>query len=129
MNQLAIWTSAGAAVAAAGAAVVWYLRSRVTPEQREMLRLQRICELGRITDGTLLDVCDIDSEGNAAGPMLLYCYEIGGVRYECSQDITHLGGHVDLQACRVGSATSVRYDPRQPGNSIVVAESWNGLRR
>jgi len=128
MNQLSIWVSAGAVVSAASAAVLWYQRSRVTPEQREMLRRRRICQLGRITDGTLLDVCEIDS-GGSPGQMLLYCYQVAGVRYECSQEVTHLGEHINLVSCRVGGTTSVRYDPRQPGNSIVVAESWSGLRK
>jgi hypothetical protein len=128
MNQLSILASAGAAVAVAAAAVIGYIRSRTTPEQREMLRRQRICELGRITDGTLLDVCEIDSGGSSAH-MLLYSYQVAGVRYECSQEVTHLGEHVDMASCQVGSTTSVRYDPRHPGNSIVVAESWSGLRR
>jgi hypothetical protein len=128
MNQLSIWVSAGAMVSAASAVVLWYLRSRITPEQREMFRRRRICEFGRITDGTLLDVCEID-EGGSSGQMLLYCYEVAGVRYECAQEVTQLGEHINLTSCRVGSATSVRYDPRQPGNSIVVAESWSGLRK
>ena len=35
---------------------------------------------------------------------------------------------VDIHACRLSFPCSVRYDSHQPGNSIVVAENWTGLR-
>jgi hypothetical protein len=60
--------------------------------------------------------------------MLLFSYRIGGVDYECSQEITHLSGVVDAAQVRVGFPCSVRYLPGNPQNSIVVAEEWSGLR-
>jgi hypothetical protein len=50
------------------------------------------------------------------------------VSYEASQDVTHLRHMVDLHTCRVGLPASIKYDPTNPGNSIVVAETWSGLR-
>jgi hypothetical protein len=35
---------------------------------------------------------------------------------------------VDLHSCRAGLMTSIKYDPGNPGNSIVIAENWTGLR-
>ena len=60
--------------------------------------------------------------------MLIYEYRIGGVDYECSQDITHMGHVVTVAHVRAGFPCSVRYQPGTPQNSIVVAESWSGLR-
>jgi histone deacetylase complex regulatory component SIN3 len=60
--------------------------------------------------------------------MLLFDYRIGGVDYECSQDITHMSDILDASRVPVGFPCSVRYQPGNPQNSIVVAEYWTGLR-
>jgi hypothetical protein len=60
--------------------------------------------------------------------MLLFSYRNGGVDYECSQDITDMPGVVDVGQVRAGFPCSVRYQPGNPQNSIVVAEQWSGLR-
>jgi hypothetical protein len=60
--------------------------------------------------------------------LVFYTYDVAGVQYECSQDVTHLRQYLDLHSCRIGVTTSVKYDPHSPGNSIVVAETWCGLR-
>jgi hypothetical protein len=60
--------------------------------------------------------------------LILYKYEIAGVVYECSQDVTHLKDYVNIYECRLSFPCSVRYDPHTPSNSIIVAEDWSGLR-
>lgn len=128
MTLLRIYALAGAAVIAAASTAVWLTGNKQTPEQREALRRQRISELGRITDGTVLDVRECDSGSGDAMQMVLYAYDLAGVHYECSQDVTPLRQRLDLSSCRIGTAASIKYDPRHPGNSIVAAESWCGLR-
>jgi hypothetical protein len=103
-------------------------KRRKTPEQQERERRQRISTTGRITDGTVLDAHEIGS-GSQAAQLLVYRYYVGGVSYESSQDVTYLRQFVDMHACRIGLPTSVKYDPQNPGNSIVIAEGWSGLRR
>lgn len=119
--------AAGTAAAAAG---VWqWIRShRMTPEQRERQRRQRLSQIGRICDGTVLDVQEISANGHGPTQLLIYSYDVGGVSYESSQDVTHLREIVNIESCRLGLPSSVRYDPRNPGNSIVVSEAWTGLR-
>jgi hypothetical protein len=119
----------GAAVAAAAATNHWLRTHRKTPEQIEQERRQRINTSGRITDGTVLDVQEITPNGHGPIQLLIYTYDVGGVSYEASQDITLLRQFVDLHTCRIGLPASVKYDPHNPGNSIVVAEGWIGLRR
>jgi hypothetical protein len=104
-------------------------RRRKTPEDRERERRLRITQHGRITDGNILDVQEIDLNGRGSAQMLIYQYDVAGVTYEASQDITYLRHKVDLYSCRLGLATSVKYDPHNPGDSIVVAEGWTGLRK
>jgi hypothetical protein len=119
-----------AAGTAAAAASVWqWIRShRTTPEQRERQRRQRLAQMGRICDGTVLDVQEFSANGHGPTQLLIYSYDVGGVSYEASQDVTHLRQIVDIESCRLGLPSSVRYDPRNPGNSIVVSEAWTGLR-
>lgn len=105
----------------------WILRRRKTPEERERERRTFLKEKGRITDGSILDVHELTPNGDGPRQFLIYSYDVRGVSYEASQDVTALQ-EVDLNACRMGLPTSVKYDPHNPGNSIVVAEGWSGLR-
>lgn len=124
--ELAAGATVVAGLAAAG---VWNARrKRPTAEEIELARRDFLTQSGRLVDGTLLDVCDVpDGKGDSL-TMLLYGYIIGGVDYECSQDVTHMGHVIDTEQLRVGFPCSVRYQPGNPQNSIVVAEKWNGLR-
>jgi hypothetical protein len=128
MTLFRIYTLAGAIVIAAASSLLWLGRHKLTPEQRETLRRQRISAQGRITDGTVLDVQEYDADTEHSVQMVIYTYDVAGVEYECSQDVTHLHEYLDLHSCRIGVTTSVKYDPHSPGNSIVVAETWCGLR-
>jgi hypothetical protein len=101
---------------------------RKTPEQRERERRMRISEMGRITDGTVIDVNELAVNGSGEIQLLVYQYDVAGVSYEASQDVTTLRHRVDLHSCRAGLMTSIKYDPANPGNSIVIAENWSGLR-
>jgi hypothetical protein len=119
------------AMAAAGltfAVSAWSRGHRKTPQQQEQERRMRISELGRITDGTVIDVSELNLSGAAEMQLLIYQYDVAGVSYEASQDVTHLRHKVDLHTCRVGLPASIKYDPTNPGNSIVVSENWTGLR-
>jgi hypothetical protein len=117
-----------AATAIAGTAL-WLYRRRKTPEQIERERRLRISEIGRITTGTVIDVSELESGKQGELQLLIFRYDVSGVSYEASQDVTHLRHLVDLHTCRIGLPASVRYDPANPGNSIVVAETWTGLRQ
>jgi hypothetical protein len=117
-----------AAAALTLAAGVWTRRRRKTPEQRERERRFRISETGRITDGTVIDVSHLNLNGSGEMQLLIYQYDVAGVSYEASQDITQLRHMVDLHSCRIGLPASIKYDPTNPGNSIVVAETWTGIR-
>ena len=131
MTPLRLYSSvfAGAALVAVSGAYLWARSRRKTPEQREFERRQRINRNGRITDGTVLDVQEIDEEGRPGMQLLIYTYDVGGVTYECSQDVTSLRHYVDLHNCRIGLPASIKYDPHNPGNSIVAAEGWLGMRQ
>lgn len=111
-----------------GGAIAWANSRRKTPEQREQERRLRISETGRITDGTVTDVSEVALTDSHEIQLLIYQYDVSGVTYEASQDVTALRHMVDLHSCRSGLMTSIKYDPANPGNSIVIAENWTGLR-
>ena len=120
---------AAAGVAAAAGAAYWLLtRKRPTPDEIEQERRQMLFSYGRIVDGMLLDGFQIENESGDVRHMLLYQYEISGVSYQCSQDITKLVEIHDPARIKIGMPCSIRYQPGSPENSLIVAERWSGLR-
>ena len=115
-----------AAVAAAGAWLL--LRSkRPTAEELEHRRREHLSNFGRITDGVILDTRTLRGEESYAPPpeVLVYSYRHAGVTYECAQDVS--GFPERVTDCRLDQTVQVRYDPRNPGNSLLVSEDWTGL--
>ena len=115
-----------------GLAFAGYALLRRKPKTAEELERERrvwLSSIGRITDGTVIDVQEIAADGQRAATMLIYQYDVAGVSYEASQDVTYLRQWINLHSCRLGVPTSVKYDSRNPGNSMVISESWVGLRQ
>jgi hypothetical protein len=115
-----------------GLAVAAYALLRRKPKTAQDIELERriwLNTVGRITDGTVIDVQEIALDENRPSTMLIYQYDVAGVSYEASQDVTYLRQWINLHSCRLGLPTSVKYDARNPGNSMVIAEGWMGLRQ
>ena len=111
------------------ATLLWLLlRNRLTEDEIEQQRRLLLVLSGRLVDGMLLDLVDMAAEDGRTLSLLVFNYRIGGVDYTCSQDITELKAIVDPTEVRVGFPCSVRYQPGNSQNSIVVAEGWSGLR-
>ncbi|HET6205332.1 MAG TPA: hypothetical protein VFD98_00900 [Terracidiphilus sp.] len=131
LSAVRVLEIAAGAVVVAGAASfgAWTIfRKRPTATELEVARRHLLSQSGRLVDGTLLDVCDVPAEDGRNLKMLLYGYRIGGVDYECTQDVTELQDVIDIAAIRAGFPCSVRYQPGNPQNSIVVSEKWSGVR-
>jgi len=92
--------------------------SRVTPEERERQRRAALSASGKISDAMLVEFRDNN---------LFYSYLVRGVEYTACQEVSSLLDRLPGDLSSVG-AVSVKYDPRNPANSIVVAERWSGLR-
>jgi hypothetical protein len=120
------------ALAIAGLLLIAYWLIRRKPKTADELEQERrawLDQVGRITDGTVIDVQEIPGQDHKSATILIYHYDVAGVSYECSQDVTYLRPMINLHSCRLGLPTSVRYDPQNPGNSLVVSERWMGLRQ
>ena len=93
-------------------------RSRITAEERERRRREALAARGKMADAELAEIRD---------DVLFYSYGVRGVEYIASQDVTMLRDYLPRDYSDVGPV-SVKYDPRNPANSILVAEQWTGLR-
>jgi hypothetical protein len=122
----------GMILGGAAAVLAAYFLLRQKPKSADELERERrawLDRVGRITDGTVIDVQELQLDGRKPATMLIFHYDVAGVSYEASQDVTYLRQLINLHSCRLGLPTSVRYDPQNPGNSIVLSERWMGLRQ
>lgn len=131
-NPVMLEALTATAILVGGAVAAWTLRrKRKSEEEIERERRLSLVRAGRIVDGTVVDIADLNP-GESGRPeglkLILYRYEISGVIYNCSQDVTHMTGLVDIYQCRLSFPASIRYDAHNPENSIIVAENWTGLR-
>ena len=120
------------ALGTAGVGLATYALLRRKPKNANDVEFERrtwLNTVGRITDGTVIDVQEITMATGRPATMLIYQYDVAGVSYEASQDVTYLRQWINLHSCRLGVPTSVKYDSRNPGNSLVIAEGWMGLRQ
>ena len=96
-------------------------------EEVERRRRERVATMGRICDGVIVDARTLNGEDSISPTpeVLVYSYRLAGVTYNCAQDVSRLADRV--VGFRIDQPIQVRYDPRNPGNSILVSESWSGL--
>jgi hypothetical protein len=90
-----------------------FRRDKADPEAS---RRARLLSNGRIADGTVFDV-GTDEAGDITH--VFYSYNISGVEYESSQTLDPEQRRRPV-AYSPGAGITVRYDPHQPANSIVV---------
>lgn len=136
---------AGAAVAAIAMIVYAFLRPAGDPEAEERKRRLYLNQIGRIAEGQVVELVEHPPEskkarkglfGASAGPLadmrprrlVSYSYAISGVIYHTAQDITGLESQVRVERLVPGQPASVKYDPSNPVDSILVADDWSGLR-
>ena len=139
---LAMAVAAVAAIAMIGYA---FFRPTENPEAIERKRRLHLNQIGRITEGQVVELAEHAPEpvperkalfGFKALPLadkqrrhlVSYSYAISGVTYHTAQDITGLEGQIRFERLVAGQPASVKYDPSNPTDSILVADDWSGLR-
>jgi len=138
---------AAAVSLAAGGALYWWRRRPQDPEEVERQRRSHLNQVGRIVEGQVIEILDApqaqtsrsvglfrkrkvpSTSGipNGVRKLVCYSYSISGVTYETAQDITGLEERACLDHLVAGQPASVKYDPANPSNSILVADDWSGL--
>jgi hypothetical protein len=117
-TQLAVLAGIALALIAAG---VW-IALRVTkrnPEKREKRRRLHVNQVGRLGDALITE---------AADALIYYSYSVNGVEYSASQDISALRELLPAEPGRLVGVAHLKYSPKNPANSILICEEWNGLR-
>ncbi|HWB85453.1 MAG TPA: hypothetical protein VG675_15020 [Bryobacteraceae bacterium] len=96
-----------------------WLRSRITPEEQERLRRSQLVARGKMGDATVVEIRD---------HLVFYSYDVRGMEYTASQDISMLTAYMPTDFTVAIGPVFVKYDARNPANSIVLSEEWSGLR-
>ena len=140
-----ILTMGGAAAAALAMIGYAFFRPAEDPEETERRRRLHLNQIGRIAEGQVVDLVAHPPEpakpskglfGARSQPLatlsprqlVSYSYAISGVTYHTAQDITGLESQVRFDRLVAGQPASIKYDPANPTDSILVADDWSGLR-
>jgi len=139
---------AAAAIALAVAGfLVWWRRRPRDPEEIERRRRTYLNQIGRIVEGHIVEIIEAPAlqptaaratlftkkkkpalpKHNGTRKLVAYSYEISGVSYETAQDVTGMEVRACLDRVVAGQPASVKYDPANPSNSILIADDWSGL--
>ena len=126
---------------AAGVAISQWLRRPDDPEEIEKKRRFHLNQIGRIVEGHITELVEVAAQPgeergtrrrpaatNGLRKMVCYNYSISGVSYETAQDVTGLEERAPLARLVAGQPASVKYDPSNPSDSILVADDWSGVR-
>lgn len=100
---------------------------RKNPEELERLRRLRVSRDGRIASAEIIDWADA-GPADSSSRALIYRYEVAGVTYEAAQVIANFPSAALLAEGLSGLESHVKYDPRNPANSIIACEEWSGLK-
>ena len=133
-----------AVLAAVGILFYAFFRPSADPEEAERKRRLHLNQIGRIAEGQVVELMQhpIEEEtaekglfssksrplGHRFRHIVSYTYSISGVTYQTGQDITGLESQVRLERLVAGQPASIKYDPSNPVDSILVADDWSGLR-
>ena len=129
---------------AASAAVFRWMQRRPDPDEAERRRRSHVNQVGRIVDGQIVEIIEVlrpaAEESGSVGKsrrerpsngehrrLVGYSYSISGVSYETAQDVTGLEERAALHRLAAGQPTSIKYDPANPSNSILISDDWSGL--
>ena len=144
-NDPRVWLGAGAAVVLIAGTLIYKWKNKPpTVDEIERRRRLHVNQVGRIAEGRVIDlmkqeipadeqrVLGVFKKSNGAGPnvtrqMICYSNSISGVTYETAQDVTGLEARVMPQKLIAGQPASVKYDPSNPSNSILIGDDWSGL--
>lgn len=96
-----------------------WLRKRPTEAELEQRRRALLEYVGKLGDGSVSELQE---------QVVFYSYAVRGVEYLASQDISTLEAQLPADRWAILGPVSVRYDPRNPANSMILSEQWSGLR-
>src|SRR5580698_6415197 len=105
MNPFRLYALAVGGCGVVFAAFLLLRRKPKSPEDLESERREWLDRIGRITDGTVIDVQELPRVEDKQSVLLIFQYDVAGVSYEASQDVTYLRQLINLHSCRLGLPT------------------------
>jgi hypothetical protein len=146
-NDPRVWLGAGAAVVLIAGTLIYKWKNKPpTLDEIERRRRLHVNQVGRIAEGRVIDLMKQEipadqgrvmgvfkksngnnADANVTRQMICYSYSISGVTYETAQDVTGLEARVMPHRLIAGQPASVKYDPSNPSNSILIGDDWSGL--
>ncbi len=146
VNWRELVLAAAILIVVAGGVVFWVRRRPRDPAEVERQRRSHLNQIGRIVEGQILEIAEAPADdssprrgifgrrsasagngGSRTRKLLIYTYSTSGVTYETAQDITGMEEHACIERLVAGQPASVKYDPSNPSNSILIADDWSGL--
>jgi hypothetical protein len=92
---------------------------RFDPAAAERQRRKALSAHGKMGDATVVEIRD---------SLIFYSYDVRGIEYIASQDVAGLDLDIPLDPDATGPVL-VKYDPRNPANSMIASEEWSGIRK
>lgn len=130
-----------------GLLILWWRRRPHDPEEAERRRRIQLNKIGRIVEGEILEINEMspadatavkagglfrrrakqNGHTNGSRTLVLYSYSISGVSYQTAQDVTGMEERACISKLVSGQPASVKYDPSNPSNSILISDDWSGI--
>lgn len=101
-----------------GLAIRRHFRRGPSAAEIEKRRRMALNANGKLGDGEVIDL---------EGVAIVYSYAVAGVGYTASQDVATLEALLPENTLSLIGPALVKFDPRNPANSIVLCEEWSGL--
>lgn len=92
---------------------------RLRPDEKERARRSVVSSRGRVVEAEITDI---------HRPLLGYSYEVSGVTYHVVQDIALFEDILPRDISLLIGPAMIKYLPANPANSILISESWSGIR-
>jgi hypothetical protein len=123
----ALWIGISVFIVVLAACVIVWRHLHPPPDSAEVERLRRaaIHRDGKMGDAEIMDV---DSVSHPGSILIVYSYSVAGVIYTTSQEVMVLRSLLPADLMTMVGPVMIKFDPRNPANSIVLCEEWSGLR-
>jgi hypothetical protein len=114
----------GTVVVAAAAVLVarLFFSQKPTPDEMERRRRTDIHQKGKLGDGEIIDF-------DPQTAVITFSYTVAGVVYTAAQDASSLESMLPADPMSMVGPISIKFDPHNPANSIILCEAWSGLRQ
>jgi len=99
-----------------------FFNRKPTPDELELRRRSQIHLHGKLGDGEIIDF-------DPQTAVITFTYSVAGVVYTAAQDASSLQSMLPEDPMSMVGPISIKFDPHNPANSIILCEAWSGLRQ